>query len=204
MLILTTLEQRKAAEEQSQHEQVALAIITEIREIVTLVKKMDDDKVQLNNFGKIMPKVALILQEVTDKDSPWAMYCLGEILETAARFPEQAFLESLRTKICDIFYCSPAKPFPQEILDQPIWREFGKPVRTLGYYWMKIQTALQEQAVIHIPESCQQKVAAKIAQTYVDNSVADELLLREGQPPSDGSGAEVVPITQRQDASAAG
>ncbi len=214
MLILTTLEQRKVAEEKAQREQAVLMILTEIREIIVPVKKMDDSEVQLNTFSKIMPKINSVLSEVTDKDSPWSMYLLGEILEVAIQFPEQTFLETLRIKICEIFYCSSKKPFPQEVLDQSIQREFGEPVRTLGYYWIKIQAALQDQVVICIPENyCPQvssePVTAKIInRTFVDGAVDDTagadadtvLVLTDQERAGTGSGADVIPIAQRHEA----
>jgi hypothetical protein len=165
-----------------------------------------------------MPKAEHILREVNDKDSSWAMHCLGEILEVAVRFPEKVFLETIRIKICEVFYCSPAKPFPQEVLDQPIWRGFGKPVRTLGYYWTKIQIALQDQPVISIPEdrciqATPQTVTPQIDRIFTDEAVADAVagavstdaagvlhLTDQNKAESDGGGgADVVPITRQQE-----
>lgn len=206
MLILTTLEQRKVAEEKAQREQAVLMILTEIREIIVPVKKMDDSEVQLNTFSKIMPKINSVLSEVTDKDSPWSMYLLGEILEVAIQFPEQTLLETLRIKICEIFYCSPAKPFPQEVLDQHIQREFGEPVRTLDYYWMKIQIALHDQVVIYIPEdrciqATSQTVTPHTDRVFIDDAVGGDdsevLVLTDPARVGTGSGADVIPIAQR-------
>ena len=144
---------------------------------------------------------AVILPEVQGT-SNWEMFCLIELLQRALQFPEGTVLQNIHRKFCEIFSCEDTGQPSESQLNLSIWLGYGKPELPLQYYWQRFENLLWESDISGF-------LTEDLDTPIPDGVGVLELTLENIATDADvkaweAAGGNVVPITQRQDASAAG